>query len=693
MNPPTVLDYFMGLIHLGPKIDLDELFSDDAGGDRHSISIQKSDQDQNNTPKKGWIWHFYLAIGSALSAQIFLEPIYRNEIVAVCLYSISFFFLWKGLLRQTEKVPNLEIIRKWEPLNLKVGYFLIALGLLIWAFIEFDEGVFNNANLFLWISGVFFYLLSVLKKRKPFEKAAIEKRHDWLFTGLGILVFAIALFFRFYQLDNIPKEMFSDHAEKLLDIQDVLDGIYPVFFARNTGREAIQFYLTAGIIKFFKSGINFLSLKFGMAVVGLLTLPSTYLLGRQLGGKWVGILSVFFAAIGYWPNVISRVGLRYALYPFFTVTSLFFLIKGFQEKNKNDLVIAGLWIGAGLHGYSPFRIVPVLVGIIYLIYAAGEKNRGSFHNEFYNFVLIAFSAVIITIPLFRYALDNPNNFSYRAMTRLTGVEQAISDPLSIVFVNNLFKAIIMFFYSNGVIWVHSIPGRPALDVVTAAFYFIGTIYLLVRFIRYRKWEDVVLLISIPILMMPSILSLAFPGENPSLNRTSGAYPMIYIVVSVGFYQAVKFILVHLSSSRSKQIAIMVFLGLLGVAAVQNYDLVFNQYSNQYAGNAWNTSEIGSVINKFWDEGYTPGNTVVVPYPHWVDTRLVGICAGKPRVDFALWPEDFESLQQKQGKKLIVLKPEDDQSLMALKQLFPVNQISRYYSNTQGKDFLIFRTSN
>ena len=38
-----------------------------------------------------------------------------------------------------------------------------------------------------------------------------------------------------------------------------------------------------------------------------------------------------------------------------------------------------------------------------------------------------------------------------------------------------------------------------------------------------------------ILLLPSILSLAFPGENPSVVRTAGAIPVVAVLVGLGLY--------------------------------------------------------------------------------------------------------------------------------------------------------------
>jgi len=77
---------------------------------------------------------------------------------------------------------------------------------------------------------------------------------------------------------------------------------------------------------------------------------------------------MFFAGIAYWPNVISRVALRFALYPAFFAPTLYFLIRGLKRKRWNDFLFAGIFLGLGLHGYSPFRIVPFVVILVLLIY-------------------------------------------------------------------------------------------------------------------------------------------------------------------------------------------------------------------------------------------------------------------------------------------------------------------------------------
>ena len=75
-------------------------------------------------------------------------------------------------------------------------------------------------------------------------------------TLIVLAVVAVILFFNFYRLDSVPPEMVSDHAETLLDVNDVLHGWRPTYFPRNTGREMIHYYLTAAYMALFNLDVS-----------------------------------------------------------------------------------------------------------------------------------------------------------------------------------------------------------------------------------------------------------------------------------------------------------------------------------------------------------------------------------------------------------------------------------------------------
>jgi hypothetical protein len=143
---------------------------------------------------------------------------------------------------------------------------------------------------------------------------------------------------------------------------------------------------------------------------------------------------------------------------------------------------------------------------------------------------------------------------------------------------------------------------------------------------------------------------------------------------------------NLVSLIGRRVAWVVGAVLLVWSAYQNYDLVFNQYQDNYARSSWNTSEIGQVIRDYTLTIGSPESAYVVAYPHWVDTRLVGINAGYPTRDFAIWEEDFPRTLEIEGPKLFILKLDDSQSLSTLQSLYPQGHLRLFESQVSNKDF-------
>ncbi len=680
-------------------------------------------------------WRTTLAVGAALFAQWTIEnavkPIETQPLLlGIGAYLLAFVLLAWAMLVQEFALPETQPVKpQTDPQTFRRLAFLASVILAGLAFTQFgknaqNQHVFTATNLSLWLGSLalFVYSLWLGKPEQPplWQRALnILQRDQWNITvtrwGLVVLAaIALVFFFRMYNIEGVIAEPFSDQAEKLLDVYDVIQGQYHVFFERNTGREFIQFYWTAFLAWFVGTGVSFFTLKLGTVLIGLFALPYIYLLGREVGGSRVALFALLLAGTAYWLNTISRIGLRFPLYPAFAAPVLYHLVRGLRHQSRNDFILAGLFLGLGLHGYSPFRFVPfvAVLGVgLYLIHAASKGFRQQTATMF---VMLVLASVLVFLPLGRYAIDRPDMFAYRALTRIAGdtlpeaetplerfwkslthpVNTESDDPLYKVFFDNTFKSLIMFQYDNGGIWVHSIPGRPALDFVSAALYTLGCTFLLVRYLVKRDWLDLFFLLSIPMLMMPSILSLAFPGENPSLNRTGAAAVVVFVIAAQmldGLYTSLRGVRVaqEKASGSHPALARVIVLALLTVSIVQNYSLEFDRFATQFRAAAWNTSDMGRVIRAFVATGNDVNNAWVVPYPYWVDTRLVGIQSGYPTRDAALWPDEFERTLEIPGNKLFIVKDEDLNSLGMLRGLYPNGALGKFDSPIEGKDFWIY----
>jgi 4-amino-4-deoxy-L-arabinose transferase-like glycosyltransferase len=213
-------------------------------------------------------------------------------------------------------------------------------------------------------------------------------------------------------------------------------------------------YLTAGIIEFFRTGYTALSLKIGTVLAGLLTLPYLYLLGKEFGHKRIGLFALLFAGMAYWPNVISRVGLRFPLYPLFVAPVLYYLIRGLRTSKRNDFILAGLFLGIGLHGYSPIRILPIIILIVIAVYLLHSQARGKRLQAISGLLVLALISLIVFLPLLRFAIEYPSLFNLRALSRLGTIERPLPGPALLIFLKNLWNASIMYFWSDGQVWVH-----------------------------------------------------------------------------------------------------------------------------------------------------------------------------------------------------------------------------------------------
>ena len=641
------------------------------------------------------------ALVLALVAQLTLEPSAgRTPWPGLALYAAALGCLMAAILRKEWQLPALKP-DSGQPMEttFKAQYLLVGAILAVFAFLLFGTGTVGFVNTMLWIMALVFIFMAFWKA-KPGPHPTLKDRwaqfsdQGWQvkitrWTLVVLAAIAVILFFNFYHLDSVPPEMVSDHAETLLDVNDVLNGWHPTYFPRNTGREMIHYYLTAAYFALFNLPVSFLTLKAVAVFTNLLTLLFIYLLGKEVGNKWVGLGAALMAGMAYWPLLFTRLALRIPLYPLFTAPVMYFMIRGLRRQNVNDILLAGLFLGIGLHGYTPFRIVPILVVIGILIYLLHRPSRDRRMQTLFVLLLIVLVSVVVFLPLLRYWLANPEAFAYRAFSRLTGDEVAFQTSPMVIFFQNFWKASIMFFWDNGVIWAHSVPNRPALEVVSGALYFLGFAGLLIRYIRKRNWIDLFLLVSIPMLLMPSILSLAYPGENPSLNRSAGAIVPVFVVVGFALETTIRTLKERLSGRIGKLVTYGVLAFMLIWSAVNNYDLVFNQYATIYRNASWNTSEIGEVAKLFIETEGSPETTYVVGYPYWVDSRLVAINSGYAGWDYAIFADQIPETANDPRAKMFFLNINDLENMDLLEGTFPDGILRQYDSAVENKDFMIF----
>ena len=703
---PSVLDLFKAIFSSIPIPEIPELPPESSPSIvKSSLKTGIGDGEDISTLLMQFPWRILGALFIALTAQFFLQSS-TSIILGAFLYIIAISLaIWSVISGDLSLAISLEKSSRKDDLTIRFIPLAIGLAVSLIAFWAFAGNKFTAVNVFFWIVGLGCILWAIWLKNPDTPSWTLRlisfvKKGEWRpkitwWTILVIGVFGICIFFQVHKLGSAIPEMTSDHKEKLVDVFEISQGETLIFFPRNTGREGLQMYLISTINNLFETGYSFLSMKIGNVFLMIFMLGYMYSLGKEVGNRWTGLLAMFLIGIAYWPNVLARDGLRHILYAVFTAPTLYHLFRGIRTEKRNHFILSGIFLGIGLHGYSPFRAVPILVVAAVGIYLLHERSKETRQKVLIWLGLLTLVSLIIFLPLLRYWQENPEIFNQRILTRVTSVEAEIIEPPLWVFLRNVWVGLKMMNVSSGGTRAVTIPDFPSLGVVSGSMFLLGVGMLVARNFRQRFWRDLFLLIAIPILMLPSTIVIAFPKENPAPNRASGTMVVVFLIAALALEAVLRGIKEKADQKYGVKAASYIGIFILFFAAVQNYGLIFDGFSAQYIERNWNYSELGAVIDNFTDTVGHPDQVWVIPYAHWVDTRLVAISAGYPNKEFALWPDQIETTLEIPGPKMFLFKIDDPEALTVLQEVYPEGAISPYHSKyipdveNISKDFFIF----
>ena len=595
--------------------------------------------------------------------------------------------------------PGQILPMEWQ---MRLGALALLAGAGAFAFSSGNR--YTSLGVGLWLFSVVAWLLAFMRYR-PWPDTWVDglrrlstlRPTQWALAGLLVVILSIGVGFRFYNLRNNPRDMNSDHTEKLLDITSILEGTPYIFLENNTGREPWQFYWTIALAKLLNIPVDFLALKLGTALIGALMLPAIFLLGRELYGWRVGLIALLFAGVTSWVVLAQRFGLRHGLNPAMVAWTLFFLIRGLKHHSRNAMLASGVAMGIGLQGYTPFRFMPIMYGVILVAWVLWQRmsgNRAALPWAIKHLILATLTALLVIMPLFRYAIESSDKLFYRTASRLTALDKPIDGDPKAILLDNIKNAVLAFNYSRDEVWVANLSDRPALDPVLGGLLVVGAIMAVALSLKRREPWPLLLLLGGFLMLMPSALNVAYPRENPSLLRMGGAMPMLMVLCAL-----VPGLLWEWASSR-RQLALVggaVSLVMCGSVVAWNYDRVFNEYPKQYCPRAQNASDIATDMALFVAHGNDPNNAYVVGFPNWVDSRAVGVFIGN--IHFSntigqfIGQRSVDSIELNNQPGWFALAPNDIDELTLLQTKYPQGQARLVYAPPcpQEKSFMVFET--
>lgn len=594
---------------------------------------------------------------------------------------------------------------------------LVALSLLLSALAFFQSGD-NRFRLFgvtCWIGSLLVYLLALPHAWNWGETwARVRGRlragvvvHWQTLALVGIT--AVGAFLRFYQLDAIPAEMGPDLPLKYANIQEILKGNLMIFFPSHPGREAFFFYWAALFAKFF--GSSHLEIKFTAALTGTLTLPMIYLVAKRLYNAEVGLYAALILAVSHWHIILSRIGFRAILVPFFVFALIYLTARALDHQRDWDFALCGLWLGLGLYTYNAWFLAPV--AFVFVLGAYWLARRTMPLRSVVRFVLVAgIAALLVWAPLARYGTEHPEMYFKRVATRLTSEEQPLPPNVVEVFADNLKRTFLMLNYRGDPVFVQNVPFLRELNFLPAILFVLGLGYLLVQI---RRGYNTLTLIFFALMLLPSALSVAFPAEVPNDVRSSGGIGMAILIAALPLAllrQRLTELLpsvglgpvttrVAISPREEWRIKGSFNLGtnwlipafafaILWVEAQSSFKAYFTDYVfAQPAHNYSITRELAQELDGFAGNG----QAFVKIFPYWYDGNALRVLMQRQPKEWRGELDRFDAnappFVNFKGKALFLIHPQDKEALVFLTKFFPQGIVIQHRDSLGEVQFLSF----
>jgi hypothetical protein len=355
---------------------------------------------------------------------------------------------------------------------------------------------------------------------------------------------------------------------------------------------------------------------------------------------------------------------------------MYFLVRSLRRDQRNAMIAAGVWLGIGLQGYTAFRFMLPVFGLLvgcWAIWQYWRRERASALRTIVNGGMALVLALLVMMPLVRYGVDHPDKLLYRSSTRMTSLERQIPGSTPEIFFNNVGNVLLMFNYTADDTWVVNLRFKPAVDTILGGLIVIGAMSAIVVGIRRRDPWPILVLGAGVLMLIPSALSIAFPRENPSLVRTGGAIPMamtLCAIVPGMLLERVR------QSGIWLRAATIVLVGVIATSVVLvNRERIFVEYPLGYCQQVQHSADMARDMQAFIDAGNPRENVWFVARDGWVDYRAVGIELGEiPYKHVVVGPESAIGVDLHGQPGLFALNTNDTVTLLALMAKYPQSSL-------------------
>ncbi len=407
-------------------------------------------------------------------------------------------------------------------------------------------------------------------------------------VGIAIALALAASVLRLYRLAEVPPGIYLTEGIHGVNALEVLKGEHAVFFPDDYGRAGMIIYAVALTTSFL--GRTMLAVRLPAALASTGTVVAVFWLGNILFGRdesgrstpWRGLLiggvSAGLLAVSIAQTVLGRTAFRGNFLPLLLCLCLALLWRGWRERSRWEVVVAGVCAGLLPYTYTPSRFVPFLFlffGLSFLLPPGiFTRERARAHLPWAGLFLGV--AALVAAPILIHFAVHPEHFFMRSNQLLVlRPDHGLAASLA-AFGRNAWDHLLSLGFRGDPNMRHNFPGQPLLNPYEAFFFWLGLGMTLLRWKSRPSYR--LLILWLGILLLPAMLSR--DRTVPHFLRMIGATPAIYLLTGVGLWEVFSFLRKRYfreSGSRSVVLIAAVAGGLILVQGVMSYRTYFEKW--------------------------------------------------------------------------------------------------------------------
>jgi 4-amino-4-deoxy-L-arabinose transferase-like glycosyltransferase len=306
-----------------------------------------------------------------------------------------FIIIWGTVLEQDSNfVPPLRL----QAVTLRPVWSILAGGLIVLEAlrsVQKPPDAYLGDHLLLWFLAMAAFMIAVSPLQGELDGSDTEpllKWEYWLLIGLFVAGFAV----RFVQIETIPAIMDNDEALFALEGANFIKDHFKITPFEPGIHSHPRLYQAMIGISVSMFGNTLAGARLPSVLLGALTIPAVYLLGRELRDKYAGLIAALFTLTWAYAIQFSRLSMNQPADPLFGTLAFYFLLRGLRRGAASDYALSGFMVGIAQLFYLGGRLIPMVM-IAYLLFI-WLRDRSVLAQQWRLLLIVPTAALFVSLP-------------------------------------------------------------------------------------------------------------------------------------------------------------------------------------------------------------------------------------------------------------------------------------------------------